>query len=758
MEFINMDSFYSSLNLGASVSNLYVPTIIAADEKELSSFRTTAMLGFNPTKSLNIVTIATLSTTILSSISPLGIIAPSFSLLKLIDTITGKKELKEARQSLLNMHKKLNKVYISYIDKKDEIVQNITNDIYQINKVKYIFKEGVLLAVSKKLEEMGVDNTIGSHQIEEINENILHLDSGLEEIIFRMNRLEQAMEHSDSLFAQVLDALLFNPIVAIYKNHKLANEIKNKVTEYEKEARLECKKIESDLVRIKIFEEALTNVMNIFNDIAENLIPLIINILKEIETKFQNNYEKIPPEILMALHVSCNILKGMSEKNILGNKRSQEATQKDVIKYSNELSQEYNKVKEEILKCEQSSKSGIESEEYDEDYECYNQCKPHLNIITLGNVDHGKTTLTSAITVVLAAKGLSELRSYYSVDNAPERNVNHVTFNAAYVKYETARRHYTHCDCPGNTDYVKLMIGGPQLDGGIVVCDIIDGPMKVTFEQIKLARQLNIPRLVVFVNKCDLEEDEEMLDVVATDMRELLSTFGYDAKRTPIIFGSALGALHGVEKWEDKIMALMKACDTWIPLPPRAIDKPFLMPIEDVFFITGRGSVATGCIETGVIHLGDDVQILGLGQNKKAVVTGVEMFRKLLDEGQAGDNVGLLLRGIDKNEIKRGMVLCKPSSIKPHSTFKATIYALKKEECNHNVSFYNNSHLIFSLRNMDYYGDILLEEGVRRIESGDNAEIKVNLTYPIALNVGLTFTIRENGHIVGIGKITELIS
>ena len=753
-----MDSIFSSLNIRRSIANLYEPTFIAENEREFSEIKSSmsTMYGTAVAKSFTIVTAASLTTAILAPLTPIGIIAASFSVFNLIDRITGKKELKEAQQALTELHNKLIQNYITYKNEQEEYVCNINEHIDQINEVKYIFKEKTLLNVSKKLKNLGVDNTVGTYHIEEQDENVLCLDKGLEDIIFDMNHLKQAMKHTDSLFVQAFTATMGGLLFSMVYNHKVANELKGEIAKFEKMSQLECEKINADLTKIGLIEKALTNVKNIFNDIAENLIPLIMTLFDEIEKKYHNIHE-IPSKTLMPIHTSCTILKKMAEKNILGNHRSKIATEKDIKKYSNELSQQYTSIKAELHKYDQSSASSEEAFENEVEYDFIERSKPHINIATIGHIDHGKTTLTSAITLVLASKGLSELRSYDSVDNAPIREENGVTYNAAYVKYETARRHYTHCDCPGNTDYVKLMIGGPQLDGGIVVCDIIDGPMKVTFEQIKLARQLNIPRLVVFVNKCDLEEDEEMLDVVATDMRELLSTFGYDAKRTPIIFGSALGALHGVEKWEDKIMALMKACDTWIPLPPRAIDKPFLMPIEDVFFITGRGSVATGCIETGVIHVGDDVQILGLGQNKKAVVTGVEMFRKLLDEGQAGDNVGLLLRGIDKNEIKRGMVLCKPSSIKPHSTFKATIYALKKEECNHNVSFYNNSHFIFSLRNMDYYGDILLEEGVRRIESGDNAEIKVNLTYPIALNVGLTFTIRENGHIVGIGKITELI-
>ena len=384
--------------------------------------------------------------------------------------------------------------------------------------------------------------------------------------------------------------------------------------------------------------------------------------------------------------------------------------------------------------------------------------KPHVNIGTIGHVDHGKTTLTAAITTVLAKKGLSELRSFDSIDNAPEEKERGITINTSHVEYETANRHYAHVDCPGHADYVKNMVtGAAQMDGAIIVCAATDGPMPQTREHILLARQVNVPRLVVFLNKCDMVDDEEMLELVEMEMRELLSAYEFDGDETPIIRGSALGALNGVEQWEEKVMELMEACDTWIPLPPRAVDKPFLMPVEDVFSITGRGTVATGRIETGVIHVGDDVQILGLGEDKKSVVTGVEMFRKLLDEGQAGDNVGLLLRGIDKNEIKRGMVLCKPGQIKPHSSFKATIYVLKKEEGGRHTPFHNKYRPQFYLRTMDCTGEISLSEGVEMVMPGDNVEIKVELIYPVALNVGLRFAIREGGRTVGSGQITELL-
>ena len=390
--------------------------------------------------------------------------------------------------------------------------------------------------------------------------------------------------------------------------------------------------------------------------------------------------------------------------------------------------------------------------------EKFERSKDHVNIGTIGHVDHGKTTLTAAITTVLAKKGLSELRSFDSIDNAPEEKERGITINTSHVEYETANRHYAHVDCPGHADYVKNMVtGAAQMDGAIIVCAATDGPMPQTREHILLARQVNVPRLVVFLNKCDMVDDEEMLELVEMEMRELLSAYEFDGDNTPIIRGSALGALNGVEQWEEKVMELMEACDTWIPLPPRAVDKPFLMPVEDVFSITGRGTVATGRIETGVIHVGDDVQILGLGEDKKSVVTGVEMFRKLLDEGQAGDNVGLLLRGIDKNEIKRGMVLCKPGQIKPHSTFKASIYVLKKEEGGRHTPFHNKYRPQFYLRTMDCTGEISLAEGVEMVMPGDNVEIKVELIYPVALNVGLRFAIREGGRTVGSGQITELL-
>ena len=391
--------------------------------------------------------------------------------------------------------------------------------------------------------------------------------------------------------------------------------------------------------------------------------------------------------------------------------------------------------------------------------ETFNRSKPHVNIGTIGHVDHGKTTLTAAITTVLAKKGLSELRSFDSIDNAPEEKERGITINTSHVEYETANRHYAHVDCPGHADYVKNMVtGAAQMDGAIIVVAATDGPMPQTREHVLLARQVNVPRLVIFMNKCDMVDDEEMLELVEMDMRELLSSYEFDGDNTPVIRGSALGGLNGEPVWEDKIMELMDAVDTWIPLPPRDIDKPFLMPVEDVFSITGRGTVATGRIETGVIHTGDEVQIIGLGaENLKSVVTGVEMFRKILDEGQAGDNVGLLLRGIDKNEIKRGMVIAKPGQVKPHSRFKASVYVLKKEEGGRHTPFHNKYRPQFYIRTLDVTGEITLPEGVEMVMPGDNVEINVELIYPVACSVGLRFAIREGGRTVGSGQITEIL-
>ena len=391
--------------------------------------------------------------------------------------------------------------------------------------------------------------------------------------------------------------------------------------------------------------------------------------------------------------------------------------------------------------------------------ETFNRSKPHVNIGTIGHVDHGKTTLTAAITTVLAKKGLSELRSFDSIDNAPEEKERGITINTSHVEYQTANRHYAHVDCPGHADYVKNMVtGAAQMDGAIIVVAATDGPMPQTREHVLLARQVNVPRLVIFMNKCDMVDDEEMLELVEMDMRELLSSYDFDGDNTPVIRGSALGALNGEPQWEDKVMELMDAVDTWIPLPPRDIDKPFLMPVEDVFSITGRGTVATGRIEPGVIHTGDEVQIIGLGaENLKSVVTGVEMFRKILDEGQAGDNVGLLLRGIDKNEIKRGMVIAKPGQVKPHSRFKASVYVLKKEEGGRHTPFHNKYRPQFYIRTLDVTGEITLPEGVEMVMPGDNVEITVELIYPVACNVGLRFAIREGGRTVGSGQITEIL-
>lgn len=389
----------------------------------------------------------------------------------------------------------------------------------------------------------------------------------------------------------------------------------------------------------------------------------------------------------------------------------------------------------------------------------FERTKPHVNIGTIGHVDHGKTTLTAAITTVLAKKGLSELRSFDSIDNAPEEKERGITINTSHVEYETANRHYAHVDCPGHADYVKNMVtGAAQMDGAIIVVAATDGPMPQTREHVLLARQVNVPRLVIFMNKCDMVDDEEMLELVEMDMRELLSSYEFDGDNTPVIRGSALGGLNGEPVWEDKIMELMDAVDNWIPLPPRDIDKPFLMPVEDVFSITGRGTVATGRIETGVIHTGDEVQIIGLGaEGLKSVVTGVEMFRKILDEGQAGDNVGLLLRGIDKNEIKRGMVIAKPGQVKPHSRFKASVYVLKKEEGGRHTPFHNKYRPQFYIRTLDVTGEITLPEGVEMVMPGDNVEITVELIYPVACNVGLRFAIREGGRTVGSGQITEIL-
>ena len=391
--------------------------------------------------------------------------------------------------------------------------------------------------------------------------------------------------------------------------------------------------------------------------------------------------------------------------------------------------------------------------------EKFDRSKPHVNIGTIGHVDHGKTTLTAAITKVLAEKGLSEIKSFDQIDNAPEEKERGITINTSHVEYSTENRHYAHVDCPGHADYVKNMVtGAAQMDGAILVCAATDGPMPQTREHILLARQVNVPRIVVFLNKVDMVDDPEMLELVEMEVRELLSFYQYDGDNTPVILGSALGALNGEAKWVEKVMELMNAVDEWIPLPPRDNEKPFLMPVEDVFSITGRGTVATGRIETGIVHVGDELEIIGLGAvGKKTVCTGVEMFRKLLDEGEAGDNVGLLLRGIDKNEIKRGMVLAKPGSVKPHSKFKAEVYILKKEEGGRHTPFHNKYRPQFYLRTMDVTGEITLPEGTEMVMPGDNVTITVELLTPVACSLGLRFAIREGGRTVGAGQITEII-
>jgi len=392
--------------------------------------------------------------------------------------------------------------------------------------------------------------------------------------------------------------------------------------------------------------------------------------------------------------------------------------------------------------------------------EAFDRSKPHVNIGTIGHVDHGKTTLTAAITTVLAKKGLSEVRSFDSIDNAPEEKERGITINTAHVEYQTANRHYAHVDCPGHADYVKNMVtGAAQMDGAILVVAATDGPMPQTREHILLARQVNVPRIVVFMNKCDMVDDPELLDLVEMEVRELLSSYDYDGDNTPIIRGSALGALNGEAKWEEKVMELMAAVDDYIPQPARDVDKPFLMPIEDIFSITGRGTVATGRIETGIINLNDPVEIVGLSKEGalKSTVTGIEMFRKLLDKGEAGDNAGLLLRGIDKDQIKRGMVIAKPGSITPHTKFTAEIYVLKKEEGGRHTPFHNKYRPQFYLRTLDVTGEITLPDGVEMVMPGDHVNITVELIYPVALNEGLRFAIREGGRTVGSGQIGKIV-
>jgi len=385
--------------------------------------------------------------------------------------------------------------------------------------------------------------------------------------------------------------------------------------------------------------------------------------------------------------------------------------------------------------------------------------KPHLNVGTIGHVDHGKTTLTAAITTVLASKGLSEKRSFDSIDAAPEEKERGITINTAHVEYETANRHYAHVDCPGHADYVKNMVtGAAQMDGAILVVAATDGPMPQTREHILLARQVGVPRLVVFMNKVDMVDDSELLELVEMEIRDLLSFYKFDGDNTPVIQGSALGGLNGEEKWVDKIMELMEAVDTWIQEPVRDNEKPFLMPVEDVFSITGRGTVATGRIETGVANTADSVDIIGFGDEKmSSTITGVEMFRKILDRGEAGDNVGLLLRGVDKAAIRRGMVICKPGSVKPHKKFMAEVYILKKEEGGRHTPFHNRYRPQFYLRTTDVTGEIMLPAGVEMVMPGDNLSIEVNLIAPVAINKGLRFAIREGGRTVGAGQVTEII-
>jgi elongation factor Tu len=391
--------------------------------------------------------------------------------------------------------------------------------------------------------------------------------------------------------------------------------------------------------------------------------------------------------------------------------------------------------------------------------ENFDRSKPHVNIGTIGHVDHGKTTLTAAITKVLSEKGLAEKKDFSSIDSAPEEKERGITINTAHVEYSTLKRHYAHVDCPGHADYVKNMVtGAAQMDGAIIVVAATDGPMPQTREHILLARQVGVPQLVVFMNKVDLVDDPELLELVEMEIRELLSFYNFDGDNIPVIQGSALGGLNGDAKWVGKIDELMDAVDNWIPLPPRATDKPFLMPVEDVFSITGRGTVATGRIETGIINSGESVDILGMGaEGLKSVVTGVEMFRKILDRGEAGDNVGLLLRGIDKESIRRGMVICKPGSVKPHTKFKAEVYILSKEEGGRHTPFFNKYRPQFYFRTTDVTGEIMLPAGVEMCMPGDNLTIDVTLLNKVAMDKGLRFAIREGGRTVGAGQVTEIV-
>ena len=391
--------------------------------------------------------------------------------------------------------------------------------------------------------------------------------------------------------------------------------------------------------------------------------------------------------------------------------------------------------------------------------ETFDRSKPHLNIGTIGHVDHGKTTLTAAITKVMSDAGYSEARSFDQIDNAPEEKERGITINTSHVEYQTENRHYAHVDCPGHADYVKNMVtGAAQMDGAILVVAATDGPMPQTREHILLGRQVGVPRIVVFLNKVDMVDDEELLELVDMEVRELLSFYDYDGDNTPVVQGSALGALNGEAKWVDSVLELMKEVDSWIELPKRDVEKDALMPVEDVFSITGRGTVATGRIETGVFNSGDEVDIIGMGAEKlKSTVTGVEMFRKILDRGEAGDNVGILLRGIEKTDIKRGMVICKPGSVTPHAKFKAEVYVLKKEEGGRHTPFHNNYRPQFYVRTTDVTGNISLPDGVEMVMPGDNLTIHVDLISPIALSLGLRFAIREGGRTVGAGQVTEIL-
>jgi len=385
--------------------------------------------------------------------------------------------------------------------------------------------------------------------------------------------------------------------------------------------------------------------------------------------------------------------------------------------------------------------------------------KPHCNIGTIGHVDHGKTTLSAAITITLAEAGGAAAVAYDQIDKAPEEKERGITINTSHVEYQTENRHYAHVDCPGHADYVKNMVtGAAQMDGAILVVAATDGPMPQTREHILLGRQVGVPRIVVFLNKADMVDDEELLELVEMEVRELLSFYDYDGDNTPVVLGSALGALNGEQKWVDTVMNLMSEVDAWIELPKRDVDKDALMPVEDVFSITGRGTVATGRIETGVFNTSDEVDIIGMGAEKlKSTVTGVEMFRKILDRGEAGDNVGILLRGIEKTDIKRGMVICKPGSVTPHAKFKAEVYILKKEEGGRHTPFHNNYRPQFYVRTTDVTGNINLPDGVEMVMPGDNLTITVDLISPIALSVGLRFAIREGGRTVGAGQVTELL-